>query len=191
MADDDQTQTQDPPERTVPYARFKEVNDRLAEERKARSELENRIASLEDADKPHLERLTKDLERAAKRAEEAEKRAQEVEAARQRDQKAAWLTSAAAKHNFHDPDIAARMVNLDEIEDAKTAERYVKDLAKEKAFLVKEEPKQSPLQRVATGTEQDYAGQPQQGLVTEEELQRQWGLEVLKGLDPSAVPDAS
>lgn len=187
MADDD-TPTNPGPD-WVPRSRFneianevKEMRAQLAEERRVREELQ-------DADKPHLERITKDLERATKRAEEAESRASEIETARQRDQKSSWITSAAAKHNFHDPDLAARMADLDDIEDAKTAERFVKDLAKEKAFLVKDEPKQSPLQRVGiAGPEDDPATQQQQGLVTEEELQRHWGREMLKGLDPSAVP---
>lgn len=181
---EEETPKEEPQERTIPYTRFKEVNDKLADERKARSDLETRIAQLEDADKPHLERLTKDLERAAKRAEEAENRASELESARQRDQKAAWLSSAAAKQNFHDPDVAARMVDLEQIEDATSAAKAIKALAKDNEWLVKQEQKAPSLQKVGiAGAEQEPAAE---GL-SQADIERQWGLQVLKGLDPSAV----
>lgn len=188
MADEQTTTTEETPERTVPYARFKEINDKLSEERKQRAELEGRIGQLEDADKPHIERLTKDLERAQKRADEAEKASQDIQSQLARSEKTAWLSNAAAKLNFHDPDIAARMVDLDTVEDATSAEKIVKSLAKDKAFLVKEETRQSPLERVGiAGVEQPKPND--QGLVSEQDLQRAWGTELLKGLDPGAVPD--
>jgi chromosome segregation ATPase len=187
MAEDDTTtDKQEPGPDWVPRSRFNELSNQMREMKAQLAEERRQREELQDADKPHVERLTKDLERAQKKIEEAEKRAADVESARQRDQKASWLTSAAAKHNFHDPDLAARMANLDDIEDAKTAERFVKDLAKEKTFLVKEEPKQPVLQKVGiAGTDQEAAENP--GLMTGEQIQRQWGTELLRGIDPSAV----
>lgn len=183
-----QTQTDEPAERSVPYTRFKEVNDKLADERKQRSELEGRISQLEDADKTAVERLTKDLERAQKRADEAEAKATDVEGKLSRTEKAAWVQAAAAKLNFHDPESASMFADLDVIENTADAKKAVEKMAKDKTYLVKQEQKTPALQRVGiTGTEQEQ----QSGMVTPDEQMRQWGVEVLKGLDPSAVQDGA
>jgi hypothetical protein len=176
------------PERTVPYARFKEINDRLAKEREQRTELEARMQQLEDRDKTDVERLTKELERAQKTSEQASKELESERQQRVQTEKAAWLSAAAAKANFHNPDVAAKMVDLTNIEDSAAAEKAVKGLAKDNDWLVKAEQKQSPLQRVGiAGAEQQQA--QQQGLITPEQQEREWGTEILKGLDPSAVSD--
>lgn len=183
----EETTTETPPERTVPYARFKEINDKLSEERKQRSELEGRISQLEDADKPHIERLSKDLEKAQKRADDAEKTAADVQSRLQRSEKAAWLSNAAAKLSFHDPEAATLFADLDSIETAGDAEKAVKQIAKDRAYLVKEDVKQAPLAKVGiTGPEVETNDQ---GLVSPADLEKAWGRELLKGLDPSAVSE--
>lgn len=189
MADESTTTTtEEPPERTVPYSRFKEINDRLAKERDQRAELEARMQQLEDRDKTDVERLTKELERAQKASETSAKELESERQQRVQAEKASWLSAAAAKANFHNPDVAAKMVDLGMIEDATAAEKAVKGLAKDNDWLVKAEPKGSPLQRVGiAGAEQQQA--QQQGLITEEDQVRQWGADLLKQIDPTAVPD--
>jgi len=176
------TSTDAPAERTVPYTRFKEVNDRLAAEKQARSELEDRISQLEDRDKTDVERLTRELEKAQKRATEADERAASLEQARERDSKLGLLSAAAAKLKFHDPTLAGQIVNLEEIEDAKAAEAAVKALAKERPYLVQQEDQtRQRLRRV--GVDGDTVDEVREkGLVTEEEQKRAWGDQMLAGL---------
>lgn len=190
MADAETTPptTDDPPERTVPYARFKEINDRLAEERRKAGEMETRMQQLEDRDKTDVERLTKDLERAQKEREQAAKELEGERAARVKSEKASWLQAAAAKANFHDADAATLYANLDEIENAKDAEKAVQRIAKDKTYLVKDDVKQAPLQRVGiAGAETDASGVT----ISEDEVKRQWGAQMLEAIDQRAGRAAS
>lgn len=172
----------EPQERTIPYARFKEVNDRLADERRSRSELEERMSQLEDRDKTDVERLTRELEKAQKKAVEADERATALEAAREKDAKVSLIAAAAAKLKFHDPTLASQIVNLDEIDDAKAAEAAVKAIAKERPYLVQQDdPTKARLQRV--GVSGDVVDESKEkGLVTEDELKKAWGEQMLAGL---------
>lgn len=178
------TTTEDPPERTVPYSRFKEVNDRLADERKARTALEERMSQLEDRDKTDVERLTKELEKREKRIAEAEQRAADLEAKSMRDAKASLVANAAAKANFHDPSLAAQLLDLEGIEDAAQAERAVKALARERGYLVKSDaPEAVRLRKVGVdGQTIDPEAEKARGLVTQDELVRQWGEQMYQGL---------
>lgn len=181
-----QTETTEPPaERTVPYTRFKEVNDRLAAEKQARSELEDRIGQLEDRDKTDVERLTRELEKAQKRAAESDERAASLEQARERDSKLSLLSAAAAKLKFHDPSDVGKHANIDEIEDAKSAEAAVKAIAKEKPYLVQQEDQtRQRLRQVGVdGTTIDEA--PDKGMITPEEQARRWGQDMLDMIDRS------
>ena len=188
MAEDTTTTTETttetaPPERTVPYQRFKEVNDRLAAEKQARSELEDRISQLEDRDKTDVERLTREKEKLEKRAAEYEQRAAELEAARERDSKSRLISAAASKAKFHDPDLVAQLVNLDEIDDAKAAENAVKAIAKDRPYLVQQEDQtRQRLRRVGVdgGTIDDEV--KEKGLITTSEQERAWGEAMLAGL---------
>lgn len=136
-------------EQSVPYERFKQANSKAKEAADKARELERQVAELreqmqerENQGLPELERLKKDMERAEKRAEEAERKAAEADARVARTTKERWVTAAAQDQNFADPSDAAAFVNLDEIEDAKDAERAVKRLAGQKKHLLKtEEPK--------------------------------------------------
>jgi hypothetical protein len=173
-----------PTERTVPYQRFKEVNDRLAAEKQARVELEERMSQLEDRDKTDVERLTRELEKAQKKAAEESERAASLEQARERDAKKSLINEAAAKAKFHNPTLASQLVNLDEIEDAKAAEAAVKALAKDQPFLVQqEEATRQRLRQVGVdGSTVDDAAD-KKGLVTVEEQERAWGEAMLAGLE--------
>lgn len=171
-------QVDGPQERTVPYARFKEVNERLADEKKQRLALEDRMEQLESRDKTDVERLTKEREKLEKRAQEAEARAQDLEAKSVRDQKAALVSAAAMKANFHDPTLAGQLVNLDDIEDVAAAERAVKNLAKERQYLVKAEPTEhAKLRKI--GVDGDAVTDKRDGdLITVQEQNRRFGEEL-------------
>ena len=193
MADDDTTTTEEE-EARIPRSRLNaETEKRRAAERRVQ-EMESRLSDLEDRDKTDVERLTKELERLQKKADDAEKHAAEMETARQRDQKAAWLASAAAKANFHDPDAAAVFADLDTIEDAKTADAAVKRLAKERSYLVKQDaPEAQKLQRVGiAGTDGQEVTVPAGGLITPEEQYKRWGEEFARqmGIEPETAAPA-
>lgn len=184
------TTNEEPPERTVPYARFKEINDRLADERKQRSELEAKVDQLADRDKTDVERLTKELERAQKASETASKDLEAERAARVSTEKASWLQAAAAKANFHNPDVASKMVDLAAIEDASSADKAVKSLAKDNAWLIKQDAKTPPLQKVGIAGTED--ANQQQGMITPDQQVQEWGKEIFKGLtDRSPIPGGS
>src|SRR4051812_31390860 len=135
MMADETTTTDDTTEETsrqsdrVPYARYQAANEKLAAEKKRAAELEDRLEALEQRDKTDVERLTRELEKTQKRAAEHEARATELEQARVRDSKSALVANAAAKLKFHDPELAARIVDLEDIEDAHAAEAAVKLIA--------------------------------------------------------------
>jgi predicted RNase H-like nuclease (RuvC/YqgF family) len=194
MSDDDTTTTtttdERPHERVVSYDRFKELNDKLTKERAQRSELEARMQQLEDRDKTDVERLTKELERAQKASEAASKDLEAEREARVSAERASWLQAAAAKANFHNPDVASKMVDLGAIEDSAAADKAVKGLAKDNAWLVKQDAKQPPLQKVGiAGT--DDASQQSAGMITQEQQVQEWGKEIFKGLtDRAPLPGA-
>jgi hypothetical protein len=181
----------------IPQSRLDEESSRRKAERDARmaaeqraKELEDRIAQLEDRDKTDVERLTKEREKLEKRATDAEARMQELEAKSVRDGKAALISAAAAKANFHDPSLAAQLLDLEGIEDAGAAERAVKGLAKERQYLVKQDaPEAVRLRKVGVdGQTIDPATEKEKGMVTQDELQKQWGEQMLAGLTGQHVP---
>lgn len=188
MAEDTETTTEETTDskrsaERVPLSRFNAVTEKLAEERKRAAELEERLEALEQRDKTDVERLTRDLEKAQKKFAEAEQRAAELESARQRDSKSRMIAMAAAKAKFHDPDLVAQIVNLDDIEDAKSADDAVKAIAKDRPYLVQQEDQtRQRLRRVGVdgGTIDDEA--KEKGLVTVEEQERAWGEQMLAGL---------
>jgi hypothetical protein len=148
MADEPETPpeggTPDPPEQTVPYSRFEQVNKRAKEADASRKALEKTVAELqrameerESAGLPELDRLKKDMEKAQQRAEQAEARAEAADKAVARSARERMVQAAALAQNFADPSDASAFVNLDDIEEEKDAERAVKDLAKRKKHLLK------------------------------------------------------
>lgn len=177
----------------VPYARYEAANRKLADEKKRAAELEDRLEALEAKDKSDVERLTKELEKVTKRAAEAEGRATELEQARERDGKAALVSAAAQNLKFHNPALAAKILDLDDIEDAKTAEAAVKALVKEQPYLVQNDPpERQRLKQVGVdGTVIDEKARERDGLVTEEEQRQMWGEELKKHLDAASQMGAS
>jgi hypothetical protein len=148
MADEPETppegETPDPPEQTVPYSRFDQVNKKAKEEAARVRELDKTVKDLqkameerESAGLPELDQMKKRLEAAEKRAEAAEKDAEDSKQLVTRSRRERMVQAAALAQNFADPSDASAFVNLDDIEDEKDAERAVKDLAKRKKHLLK------------------------------------------------------
>jgi hypothetical protein len=115
----------------------------LQKERKARKNLESQLKELleeqkkrEDAELSENARLQKEIESLRK----AQERAEREKAVRER---ADVLRKAAAKAEFADPDeivaLARGLDEIDDIEDAADAERYVKKLAKDKPHLLRKQ----------------------------------------------------
>lgn len=118
-------------------ARAKSLETKLAE-------LQARLEEREHEGLPELERERKRAESLEKRIAETEQRAAETEQRLQNTQRERWIAAAASKLNFIDPDDAARFVDLADIEDAQGAERAVKQVAKAKAHLVKDQDTKLP-----------------------------------------------
>jgi hypothetical protein len=129
----------------------------LKKERKARAEAERdakelraRFKKLEDAEKSENERL-------AARVQELEERDSERETAatRERDERTKRDVVRRAASEFSDPeDAIAHLLlrdELTEIEDESDAKRALKQLAKDKPYLLKTQTPQSPLDKVLQG----------------------------------------
>lgn len=135
----------------VPYERFQAVNTKAKEAAERATKLEAELADIraqleerEHAGLPELEQLKKALERAEKMAAEADDRATQFEREATNSRKEQWVTAAAQDAKFIYPDLAAREVNLDEIETKDDAERAVKRIAKARPKLIAEDDPKLP-----------------------------------------------
>lgn len=127
----------DPPaERTVPYDRFKAVNDRLAEaNRKAEEEAQKR-QELEDRDKSELEQERSKREKAEARIAELQGEVEGLTGTITASQRSGWVKDAATKANFIDPADALGRVDLSSIEDEAAAKAAVKKVADDAKHLI-------------------------------------------------------
>lgn len=133
------------PERSVPYDRFKEINDRLREAEKWREERESQDLS-------EAERERKGRERAERERDEATARAQTTE-------RSGWVRDAAQHANFHAPADALAHVDMSGVEDERAAKRAVKDLAERSPHLVRPvEPARPQVGQVLRDGQQPVAG---------------------------------
>lgn len=121
----------DPPEQTVPYSRFAEVNQTAKQAQQQLKEMQDRLEELENRDKSELER-----ER-SKRTQ-FEQQASELSARLERMERSGWIRSAAAAAGFEDPDDAVAFIPSDSIESSDDAAKAVKDLAKRKPKLLRD-----------------------------------------------------
>jgi hypothetical protein len=132
----------------VPYARFEEVV-------KARQKAEERLKEIEDRLTEHEDRNKTETERERAARERAEQRAVELENQVTGLQKGSWVRAAAASLDFHDPEDAVAFLRdrLAGFEDESDAKRAVRNLAKDRAHLVKakEEEKRPNLTTVFQG----------------------------------------
>jgi hypothetical protein len=117
----------------------KEAEGRAKSLEREMAELRAQVEERENAGLPELERERQRAKKLEERIAEAERRAEEADRRVQMTQRERWVTQAAAKLNFIDPDDAARYVDLDDIEDIDQAERAVKRVAKAKEHLLRKE----------------------------------------------------
>lgn len=159
----------------------RESDKRAAEAERVAAEERARREELEDKEKPHIERLTKENEKLVKRLAEASDQLAQMESSRVVDQKRSWVQAAAAKANFHDPNEAALLADLEGIEDPKGAEAAVKAMAKDRPWAVRvEQAEGARLRRVgADGQVEEDKGVEQ---ITPEEQEQRWGEEMFTGL---------
>lgn len=139
----------------IPYSRFEEVNKRAKQAEQELADLRSRLTEFEDRDKS-------EVERAQARAQRAEQELNKLMGKVTSLEKGAWVRSAAAELNFHDPEDAVSHLRdqLGGLEDQSDAKRLVRSLAKSRKHLIREEKKDD---RRPIG--QMFAGEqvPQQG----------------------------
>jgi ribosomal protein L34E len=180
-------------EAMVPSARLRQETEKRKEAEKRERELEARLQALEDQGKPEMERLAKEHERAIKRAEEAEQRAQEIERKAVISERRSLVTDAASKLKFRNPADASLFVNLDEIEDAASAERALKGVVKERDYLIASDTRDPKgLERVlgAGSRNGQAAGEDGRPLTEDEFIASKQSEAVLNALEKAGIPFA-
>lgn len=144
-------------EQRIPYSRFEEVNKRAKQAEQELSDLRNKIIEFEDRDKS-------EVERAKDRAQRAESQLEQLMGKVTSLEKGAWVRSAAAELNFHDPEDAVQHLreSLGGLDDQRDAKRLVQKLAQTKKHLIREEKKEDrrPIAQMFTGeqVQQTQAG---------------------------------
>jgi hypothetical protein len=92
------------------------------------AEAQRKVEELEGKDASELEKAQQAAKKAEQKAAEAEEKAKRLE-------RGAWVREAASKAGAIDDDVVVALVNLDDAEDAQTAEQLVKELAAQKPKL--------------------------------------------------------
>lgn len=153
-------------EERIPYSRFEEERNRV---KKAEQELQDLRSKLEEFE----HRDMSEADRAKRRAEQAETLLEQMQNRVTTLEKGAWVRSAAAEMNFHDPEDAFSLLQsqLAGFEDPREAKRAVQQIAKSKKHLIREEKvdERPSLSRVFTGAnanQQNGNGNGQQQRVT-------------------------
>lgn len=122
-------------------AKAKAEAKRAADLEQKLADMQAALDERETAGLPELERERKAREQLEKRLADAEKRAEDTERRATIQQRKSLVESAAARAGFDDPSDATRypeFVDLDAIEDPDQADRAVKRLAKAKPRLLKD-----------------------------------------------------
>jgi hypothetical protein len=162
----------EPAGKTVPYDRFKEVNERAKQLEREATETKTRLEALE------AEKLS-DLEKAQAKADKAEARATELEAKAVRTERANLVSRAARAANFADPDDAVAFLSSNLPEDEKSAEAAVKDLAESKPHLLKQE---GGTQRIGAPLGPGSSGDVPLGADGKPDVQRGLGQDLLRAM---------
>lgn len=166
-------------EQRIPYSRFEEVNKRAKNAEQELSDLRSKIIEFEDRDKS-------EVERAKDRAQRAEAQLQEVMGKVTSLEKGAWVRSAAAELNFHDPEDAVSHLRdqLGGLEDSRDAKNLVKRLASSKKHLIREEKKEErpSLGRMFSGEQVPQDGQQSNRPLSPQQQAAERELEFAKGL---------
>jgi hypothetical protein len=123
----------------IPYQRFEEVNKRARQAEKELADLRSKILEFEDRDKSEVDRERSARQRAESQLAELTGKVTSLE-------KGSWVRSVAAELNFHDPEDAVQHLRdqLGGLEDQTDARRLVRNLAKSKKHLIREEKKEDP-----------------------------------------------
>lgn len=124
---------------SVPYDRFKAVNDEKAAALARAATAEEELKTLKRAGQTDAERADAERADAIARAEAAEKRATDLEKAQTVSERSGWIRDAAAAAKFYDPGDAIARLSSDDLKTAASAERAVKALAEKAPHLVNAE----------------------------------------------------
>lgn len=116
----------------IPYERLEQESKRAKKAEQELAELRNRILEFEDRDKSEVDRERTARQRAEQMIAELSGKVTSLE-------KGAWVRSAAAELDFHDPEDAVQHLRdqLGNLEDDREAKRLVKRLADNKKHLVR------------------------------------------------------
>lgn len=109
------------PDQTVPYDRFKEVNDEL-------QKLKDDQAARDRAQLPELERARAEAEDARTKAAEAERERDEVRKEAETVKRQGWIREAARVASFHDPEDAVLRIDTDGVATEDAAKRAVQTI---------------------------------------------------------------
>jgi predicted RNase H-like nuclease (RuvC/YqgF family) len=129
---DDSKDTRSYTDRTVPYSRFREVN---AENKRLKQQVEQfggRLEELETRDQTELQRERNKRQQYERELSEMQERATRIE-------RSGWLRDAAREAKFMDPEDAIAQIGTGEVEDYDDAITAVKQLAKRKPYMVRQE----------------------------------------------------
>lgn len=166
-------------EQRIPYSRFEEVNKRAKQAENELADLRNKILEFEDRDKSEVERERNARQRAESQLQDLVGKVTSLE-------KGAWVRSAAAELNFHDPEDAMSHLRdkLAGLEDERDAKRLVQGLAKNKKHLVREDkPTDRPsLSQMFTGQNAQQQQQGQGGQKSPQQLAAERELKFAEGL---------
>lgn len=166
----------------IPYQRFEEVNKRARQAEKELSDLRSKILEFEDRDKSEVDRERSARQRAEAQLAELTGKVTSLE-------KGSWVRSVAAELNFHDPEDAVQHLRdqLGGMEDQTDARRLVRNLAKTKKHLIREEKKEErpSLGQMFTGQavqQQQGANGQQPQRVSAQQLAAEREAQLAKGL---------
>lgn len=136
-----QAPASEPADRTVPYDRFQQVNEKAKAAQQELDEMKSRLEELESRDQSELERERKQREKYETAATEMQQRLERME-------RSSWIRSAAAEAGFDDPEDAVAFISPGAVESAEQAEKEVKRLAKRKPKLLRDSSPAPPIGQV-------------------------------------------
>jgi ElaB/YqjD/DUF883 family membrane-anchored ribosome-binding protein len=147
-----------PAERTVPYERFAQVNKEARDAKDQMKALTDRLEELEAQGKSESEQERLKREKAEAKLAEMQADLQSRDERLSRMEKSGWVRNAAAQANFANPDDAVAFAELDGLEEPKDAEKAIKDLAKQRPYLLRQD---SPGQQLGQVVTDGRPGAPQ------------------------------
>ena len=144
----DQAQTEPGKEstvsKTIPYDRFKEVNDTLKSERTAKEAIEKKLAEYENKKLEEEKNYLAISEKAKKEAEEARAKMTEIENKRVKERKEFSIGLEAKSQGINDIDDAIRLIDVSQIEvdengNVVGVKEAIEKMKKDKPYLFSQE----------------------------------------------------